>query len=535
MSNVVRISFEDNILGVHLDLGGDVFKDETVVGAGDIPGTGALVHNWILKSMKPLFKRMPLQNVEFECSKEMSDTYPKEFGTVVGTLYATNEYIKEHKELKGIANDYDGVLFFNCSDDIRYKAFYEFLKETNPDIHYLNQALGFNRVKRKWETPPDPMPLDELFDYLIENKIKKIFTINTYVLDKYIMFAGVNLIPVCDYLGIEWINIDHDPPDLRAQGYLHKAFLSSDKVKRFTCKSILQRHFDDKYGINCHYVAIPQNYNGSSPQKMDLLDKDYDIVVLSNSRWNDVEPLLPVIGWLMEQLPPATAFRDLHLWYLALRKMVLDAPLPEFQQLQVSSSLHTVMYMARNYLKYIILGALQTDREVLVYGDEGWNNVCPQYYQKSLNNEEIKKLYSENNHLYLLMNFSYSYLDASGPVYDVINQGIPFINVAPVFRTPALGGMVHVEYDGPQRLNYLANNFIRLYNYAGSFVGIDTYRDILASSAEDIRNSLEGKPINGVFTQHLSEHQQLADGMIAEYTVENKDFLDYTYKRFVGG
>ena len=92
--------------------------------------------------------------------------------------------------------------------------------------------------------------------------------------------------------------------------------------------------------------------------------------------------------------------------------------------------------------------------------------------------------------------------------------------------------MRYVEYQDPESLNELVNNYKQWQEYG--FDGIDIYKNILMSSSQDIKNILNNKPPVGMFEAHLKEHDRIAKQMIKEYEKNNKKFLDFSYGRFVG-
>ena len=508
----IEVFGDDNELGIDIDITGYQNSVSTTIGKQNLPHLGEVINNWMSYRFRPLYDRMPIESLDIHCSEPLLDTFNPHVTNAIVLLGNTNSFISQNPHLEKIAESFENILFFNCGDDLRYKSFYNYLQKFVPII-YQNMDLGFNRIKRKWETAAPPMHVEELINYLVENKIKKIFTINHYLIDRYVAAFGIYLIPICKFMGIEFINIDHDPPDLRPGGYLHKAWQVGSQ--KFTCKSILQKYWDNFYEINCHYVAVPQDY---SDVKFRKLNKNYDIVVLTNSRWDDVSSFKEQIDWLFDRL---LDLRSFHLWYLAMRQIILEKDITEFEKLYCNSSLHSLMYMGRNYYKYLVLKKLNTKRKVTVYGDEGWLNVCPEIYGGSLNNEQIQKLNAENNHLYLLINPSYSYLDASGPLYDMIQRGLPFVNVSPVFKSDTFNGMQHIEYNGDMEI---------LDNYKPPDPEI--YRSILEASTEDIALILNDKQPNNIFSKHLVEHEKIIDKEINEYRLLNDSFLNLCYKRF---
>jgi hypothetical protein len=181
---------------------------------------------------------------------------------------------------------------------------------------------------------------------------------------------------------------------------------------------------------------------------------------------------------------------------------------------------------------YEIIGNLQTSHAVDVYGDEGWQNVCPQYYRGCLDNEGIERLYAGGHNLYLLMNFSFSYLDASGPVYDVVRRGVRFINVSPIVKTISLEDMERLEYADYETLNRLVNNppvhpaldqaLINLREY---------YRDGMEAAALRVGITEQGTGMPIQFENQLRFHKQLMQSKVAAFLDQHEGFVRDTLKR----
>lgn len=498
--------------------------------------------NWIMLKLRPLFDEMPLDRINFVSDGKMREKYKTLILWVISLLEATNSTIRQYRNLGAFAADFDGTLFFNVSEDLRYKSLYNLLSKGR-DIKYRNLALNYDRVNRKWKESGVPMELPELIEYFQAIKIKRVITVNYYVIDKYIEKTGVNLLPLIERFGMEWITIDNDPPDLRPQGYTHKAWLNNNDWVRFANLSVLSRHWDEHYNLsNVKYIAIPQNYekNGRPPR---VLPDDYRIVVLSNSRVEGINSMRKAIESIVEHIEKTgDLYRDIQLYYMAMRYMILNImELSEFKRLWYNSVLHNFYFNTVNYMKHRIVQGLETDREVMVYGDVGWQEICPQYYKGSLNNEEINDLFNEKNNLYLLLNFSLTYLDCSAPVYDMIRRDVPWVNVPPLARTSILKGFRGLEYSNLTELNDLVNNGRE--RWAGEHVrdAIGRYRAMLVDSTDTIGERIFDNNVpedgvwknGGVWAGHLHEHQALLDRKVEKYFEEKEPFLRESFGMFL--
>ena len=280
-----------------------------------------LLFFWILNKLKPFFRLMPLDALRIEGDKATYQKHKRVIDHLSLVLHETNEIIHTYKDLKDTAEG-NRLLFWNISDNPRYKALYDKLKKTNPDIIYWSFYPGFDQKKREWTDVDIPMPLDELIDTLQKENIKKIISINHYIPDKYLFQSGAHLLALLDYMGIEWIIIDNDPPDLRPAGYLAKAFFNNISHPRFSNFSVLSEWWDSQYHMNnVHYVALPGNYEKAKP--IDLED-DFDIIVLSNSRYDSLRHMEYFLNIFWDNTPKENLVDEIGLWYLASLKLVLD-------------------------------------------------------------------------------------------------------------------------------------------------------------------------------------------------------------------
>jgi len=492
---------------------------------------------WIFAKVKPVFFSMPLDEMKILCAKSFYENHKNIIDACSTVLECTNNEISKHKELKDCGKDYSEILFFNISEDIRYKSFYERLNRKKA-VFYMNMEAGFNRVTRRWEASNDlPIGIDELIKFIQTKKIRKIISINYYLLDRYMEKTGVNLIALFNYIGVEYIIINNDPLDLRTSGHIHKTAMHNNDCIQFSNLKVLNQYWDTRYDLDSNYIAIPQDYQKGEFQK---LNKGFDIIVLSNSRWDSIGPNKKIIEEFLAQVPGDSLFDGFQIWYVALRYLVLNVmELTEYEKLKRNSWLHCFYFMVANYFKHLIINSLKTTRKIKVYGDIGWEKACPQYYCGSLNNEEVNRLYEEGNHLYLLLNFSFSYLDASGPVYDVMRRKVPFLNVPPMVKSPFFKHMEALEYKNFDDLNSMVKVAPKIYKAKRLQNALSKYNDILISSMVGIENRINEKAETRhpafTFDGRLKEHQTILDQKIVDYIDKHEGFLRSSYRSLVCG
>lgn len=526
----ITISEYSNTLYVKLNLNGKLTWHSLKL--FDIKKMSDFIIHWLMRTVRPVLFKLPIKDIKIICDKNTYDKFKPSINACSSMLMQTNDAIIKYKDLKGIAKDKKRILFFNVSEEIRYKSFYERLKRQDPSILYMNMDLGFNRIKREWEQTSLPLSLNELVEIIKTEDIGRLVSVNYYLLGRFEEKLGINLMAVLDYLGIEYISLINDPPDLHISGYLIRATHNKNDYKQFSNFYMLNKEWDDRYGLkNIDYVAIPQDYK--SQIKMQSPDEDYSIVILSNSRWSSIKHSKLLIEHLLNHFPAETMFRDFQLWYMAMRYMVLNIMhFDEFERMKYSSLLHNFFYITANYLKYKIISWLETDREIKVYGDLGWKEICPEYYVKSLDNKEIDRMFIEENNLYLLLNFSFSYLDASAPVYDMIRRSVPFINVPPLVKTQAFEGMQAIEYTNKDELNSLIENAPAIFKNNGLQSTVNFYTELLSLSVDGMAagilngNNGQSKP----FLYELEKHQYELNSMIEAYIHSNERFLQESFE-----
>lgn len=494
-----------------------------------------LVFYWIMHTVKPLFLKMPMDKIEFEFSKEVYAQFKNIFDIYVSIITVTNNIMKGYSHLKGVAKCNKNILFFNVDDNYRYKYFYEKISNTGKKkVIYMNMNSGFNVNTRTWEDKGISMPLDDLIDIIVNKSIKKIISINLHFLDSYFKNNHVYLISLFNFLGVEYITIDNDSWDSPSHGYLMKSFFNCDSFNRFSLAPTLQEYWDNKYELkNVHYISVPQNYEDNK-EKLNIKE-DYAVLVLSNSRLINVKPKLFSIIYLLDHMPQDSVFTNIYLWYMSMKYAFLKyMQLNEFEQLIYNCQLYELFYLVMQFLKYEIIDSIDATRQIEIYGDVGWEKVFPEYYKKLLNAEEKDELFLKKNHLYLLFNASFSYLEASGPIYDAIKRNVPFINIPAMVKTHSFDGFRHIEYRNKEELNCLIENIGTVVDNVELKDAKRIYRKVLSDNENMILERIvldKNIVTNGsAFDAERKEHQLLIDQVTEEYINQNAALLKETFR-----
>jgi hypothetical protein len=146
--------------------------------------------------------------------------------------------------------------------------------------------------------------------------------------------------------------------------------------------------------------------------------------------------------------------------------------------------------------------------------------VCPEYYRGSLDNRQIEGLFQGDDILLLLANCSYTYLDASGPVYDMIRRGCHWVNLPVVAKTEPLAGLSAIEYDTPERLNELVSDIKPAFERAEESLWM--YRNLLQGSVNELISRITGERPEAAWAGSLADHDKELERVLDEYTDKNE-------------
>jgi hypothetical protein len=185
-------------------------------------------------------------------------------------------------------------------------------------------------------------------------------------------------------------------------------------------------------------------------------------------------------------------------------------------------------------MKYEIIDDLDTNNNILIYGDEGWAKVFPQYFQnKYLVGAEQKELFTNGRALHLQFNMGSSYLYPSGSVIDSIINNIPFINYAPVVKTSGFQGFEFLEYKDKESLNSLVDNInVRLKDpmLEGAISNcLTSFTGSTHSLNHQILFDCVPQDDKG-YSELRLETAEMLDTKVQEYIAENEDSINLCFQ-----
>ncbi len=453
------------------------------------------VHAKVLCFLKPVLFLMPIEKIEVMVSKEAKDKFGIFFSKYVLCLQETNQVVGQIRNQSIDTAEHENILFVETEKNSLYTDFFKRIsKKTDKKVFMKYLDTGYNAEKRVWEQPELPFLIPDFITYLVENKIKTIYSINQYLLEIYLRETGVYLLSCFDLMGVEYICIDHDArdADLMKKVFTHNAF------KRYSLAFVESRFWDDYYGsTNVSYPTIPHPKVNEDAQFIQLKD-DYKIVVLSYSRLNQVLPHLNKLLYILEQFDENYLFSSFQTWHFAMIYFVREVlQASEFERLINYRGLNNCGYYISQFLKFEIIDGLNTDRDIEIYGDEYWELLFPDYYKGYLDKkEDIDELFSHNDCLYLLMNWTPTIFTSNPHLYDAINRKNPFTCYAPLVSTTEFAGFKHIEYDNLKELNYIVENINSLFNKPDLLQAIKNQQNVLKTSASFFEKDILREPEN---------------------------------------
>ncbi|MFH2091036.1 MAG: hypothetical protein ABIJ31_01595 [Pseudomonadota bacterium] len=450
------------------------------------------VHIKILNFIKPIFYQMPVRKINVSYSQDAIKKFGNLFNNYNNFLEQTNTISNQIQKMQIDTSDFEHILFFNVDENPLYMDFFEQVSKKFKHTVFTQQFnTGFNSEKRRWEDVDLPFSVPELIDYLIRNRIKTIYSINQYILEIYLRKTGIYLLSCFQMLGIEFVCIDHDSRNAD----LSKIFFSNNKFRRYSLAYIESKFWDKYYGVEkISYPTIPFLKINKKADFIELKD-DYKIVVLSFSRLNQVVPQLGQILYFMEHLNEGQFFSQFQTMHHAMKyymSRVLNCS--EFEMLSNYEAYNWFGYNISQMMKFEIIEGLKTDRKIEIYGDEYWKFIFPEYYKGWLDKTgQIDELFSSQNCLFLILNWSHSMFTNNPHLYDAIRRKNPFLLYAPLAKTEEFKGFEHVEYDNIQQLNAIVENVQDIYKNPELIEAIRKQQQVLETSALFFQDSILGK------------------------------------------
>lgn len=527
-AQIVANIFYNDILSLKIIVDDEVYLHEIVVDktVGDFEN---LIFAKILCALRPVFFKLPLKNININLSEELKSEYENYFKQCITILETTNNFLNKYAQNKDACKTHTNILSFNVSDDVRIVSLNKYFSQfDNKKVFKKNMPSGFNGVTRQWEQNELPMEPQALIDYIFDNQIKKIISVNMYLLEKY--FAkGIYLPALFFHLGVDYIIVDGDPYLQNNFAFFLKELFHCHWSKRFSI-AIMHKYWDEKLKLeNVEYIGLPQRLE--KQEGFSVLDSDYEIIFLSNSRIRDVQPMVQSIMYVLSHFNDDNLFVDFQMWYWSLRHMILNVlELSQFKRIRFNASIYHVFYTTAQFLKYVVLDSIKTKRKINIYGDDGWGQVFPEYFQKKhLSQNEINELLSQKKYLMLMANHGVHYLNSAAPIYNLAEKNLPFINYSPLVKTEEFSGFSHLEYRNAGELNSLIENINNVAERDDVKKSLDNYVEAFNSSslavARDIMLDESFDSDKVTYCRLRKIHEIELERQIKEYINVNELFL----------
>ena len=531
-------AFQSNI-HIHLDLDGEIFLGSMDMDVTHGQTPECLFH-FIMVQLKPAFFNMPVK-LEFNASQEFVKAHETVISRCLHIAKQTNTLIASLEDKKDALAEKGGAMFYNVDDSYRGKDICEALNGiSDTPLVYEDMSTGFNPKTRQWEPCPVPMEIPDLIEFLESRDIGKIITFNHYLLEKYLNEQAIYIPALFAFLGADYVIIDNDPYDPSPMGYYSKALFHPPDSPRFSL-SFFHRYWDAHLGLDrVRYHVYPQNYNGTAGEEPPRSGPEPEIMVLSQSRLENLcRSLVPVLFW-MDQLAPEDLFRQAQLSYLALRRLILyEFELTDFNRSLQNAVVHNLFYSLMNLLKYEVIEHLAPKRRVILHGDQGWEHVFPELYRGLLDGDGVEEVLARENILYLLMNHTVSYWDASGPLYDALKRNLPFLNFPCIARPQRFDVLENLEYGDVQTLDQRLDNLPGIFDDPAMGQALSDLRGELALNTRILNLEIMEYDVDKADRNILSEtdaaNQALLEAQVSEFLAGNRDRIHTLYRVLILG
>ena len=483
---------------------------------------------WLLAHSKPFFGGLPFVKPSVEISKNVYSHYPDPIARFVNQINNTNILLREisHLRVSSVPASQSSVvsLVFTV-ENLRYKSLFAFLAESSKhELIFIDEPSNYDGLNRKFIDKPLLHSIRDIISLIVESGARNVVSVNLAPLLQYMFTENINIFAVLSFLGVTLFRVQNDPSELCPEGYLIRQ-LSDYGSCEFIVHSLLSESYDSDPQVTACPTPILQNYSEYKSLPFTPLAKHPEVVVISNSRFadvmNNVDSFLPILDSMDNPLV------DLPLWYLSVSRLLdQDSVYTRPQIDKKRSSAHWIFYHAAQYLKFDIVKRICSDCNLSVYGDNGWNNVCPDNYKGFIEVDRLPDFYNSSSKILLLLNFGYTYLDHSGPVYDVIRAGTNWLNVPALAVTPELEGLRGLEYSNYNQLAEKLNSFS---SYAlESHSSRSRLASIYHSATENFSQALYD-PISDssphLFVDSYHEHKILLSKLINDYLALNSSRL----------
>lgn len=494
---------------------------------------------WMLKAAKDLFfDHMPVAQVEFCCSENLkTEPFQTTLFKFFDVVQTSNAFLKEITPLKDMAKSHEGLFIYNVDNSSGLLELYESYEKKGLPVLYQNMPSGWDRKEGKFKFGnKEILTPRELLDFIARHRVKSILSLNKYYLAEMIKNFSIYLLPVLRFINAEYICYDLDTYEVFDFGDLAKAALNWRDFHRLSTMPNICLWDKALGNHNVSYVPVLTN-----PERLASLPElagDYDLVMISNSRFKAILPQLEKCLFYLELCREEFLFFDIQLLYYVLRHFLFlsqwDLAL-KFKQDALLSQLHL---NCLSLMKMEVLEGIKTDRRVMLYGDEGWDVVCPDKFMKHyLPSPDADQMMKSGGFVRLLVNQNFSWLENNPVHFDSIRKGHYFLCFPSLSRGEEFRAMESLEYKNLDELNRKINEVLVLYAQKALQNSRDAVLTNIKKSMDETRDfilSPGGKAVlQGTFWQQHERHRQDFKKMLDDYIRSRprclKELVDYLF------
>lgn len=497
----------------------------------------------ILLKIKPLFLDfMPSENFEVHVGQELLEEQYSGFKPyliqLVSTLHNTNKFLQklEAEELNYQSNQ--NTLIYNLEGHFYLENIYDEIKADNKAF-YETFSTGWNAIKRQFDTPPQVMPPEDLLNFIKANSIGRIVSINQYYLETLFENHNIYLLALLQKLGVEYNTVDWDIYAINKMLGLNKLCFNSAQFKRYDVFPSIQKNWNEAFGVD-NTAYHPGQALREEIRILDPLNENYQILCAANSRLaNFKEPLqLERVLAAFDLCTEENLFHDFQFWFHAISLFLIrDVQASQLEKLKLRAQLIKIHFDGISLLKYEALAGIKTDREILLYGDEEWQYISPNYYQGDyLPKEEVTERIRSGDYLHLQLNNVFSYPEAHPIISEALSLQRPFLGFPAVAKTPELQGFEALEYRNVAELNHKLDNINSALDNVQFQYSLQTHSNTMKKCWTEFCENLtqgyveERDSYKSVCEQHLDQFKLSAD----KYIKNKRDRL-WDYLKFLRG
>lgn len=526
-------------------------------------------------TLKPLILNcLPVDEVHFELGPKLialnRADITENLENCGRCLVNTNKFLQRYIPQAAEFQDHDQVLLYSMGKN-------QFLEDINArgqragltHVHFRQFSCGFDAKERHWQGEVDCFSPNELMEFVLEHRIKRIVSVNMYYLQFLAQHHGVMIQTVFEKLGLEYTIVDWDIYSFNDRYGLNKLVYDHPKMQRFDIFPVMQSAWNKLLGFeNIRYYCVSlaseienpevrleeSSSTGQEGDRSWLLDEDYVVLCAGHARietlleGNRLSNVLAVLDTCTEE----TLFRDFQVWFYAAADYLLNhLRRPTAQKLKLWAQLIQLHFDCITLLKYEVLDQLRTERELLLYGDEGWGQLFPHYFSgEHISKPELWEKIRSKKYLNLQFNNVLSYYESNPVSGDVLSCGAPFLGFPAVVCEEDISAFSRMEFSCVAEMNRKVADINPFLDDPSLALAISSFQKntqtFREEALEQLGNTAANTNVNenarlerssgaDSFAQLCARYQKLSNQITSEYITQHKSEMEQFFRCFEAG